>query len=334
MSRKHSLSDLVGLGGDGEDKTVQENRSRANYVKRGASRAMQKSLGDIADNAKLVAEGDVIVSLDPQDIDPSFFSDRIDEDDQEFAELKNAIKQDGFNSSPILVRPHPEFKNRYMIVFGHRRWKVAKELGLKVRSVIKSIEDIGHVIAQGQENSARSNLSFIEKSMAATKLERMGQSRETIKAALSIDDALLSRMLSVTTTIDEKVIYAVGAAKKVGRDRWEEIKRLLANPSVAETALETIRQPEFCEATSNDRFELLLKALKNTGRTAKSRSKAAVKKSSWTSKDKSLEAAIQRSKSGFQLKINAENAGEFGDYLAKNLDRLFEDFKSRKESDE
>ncbi len=333
MSRKHSLSKLVGMSEGAAEKPAPEKQSRANYVKRGASRAMQKSLGDIADNAKLVAKGDVVISLDPKDVDPSFFSDRIEEDDQEFVDLKEAIKGDGFNSSPILVRPHPENNDRYMIIFGHRRWKVASELGIKVRAVVKSIEDIGHIIAQGQENSARSNLSFIEKSMAATKLERMGQSRDTIKSALSIDDALLSRMLSVTSTIDDEVIYAVGAAKKVGRDRWDEIKRLLANPSVAKVAREVIQGGTFSYLSSNERFEALLKALKETGRTAKSRSKASVRKTSWTSTDKSLEAALQRSNSAFQLKINSKQAGEFGDYIASNLDRLFADFKARKDAD-
>ncbi|MCK7616017.1 plasmid partitioning protein RepB [Roseibium sediminicola] len=333
MSRKHALSELVGLDGADQDQPAQENKSRADYVRRGASRAMQKSLGDIAENAKLVAAGDVIVSLEPDTIDPSFFVDRLEEDDLEFTELLNAIKRDGYNSTPILVRPHPETENRYMIVYGHRRWKVAQKLGVKVRAVIKTIEDIGHVIAQGQENSARSNLSFIEKSMAAAKLDSMGQSRETIKTALSVDDALLSRMLSVATTIDSRIIFAIGAAKKIGRDRWEEMKRLIANPQLSRIALDAIRAPEFDELSSNERFELMLKTLKQTGRSAKSRGRTSVKKSIWTASDQSMAASIQRSQTAFQLKINSETAGEFGDYIEQNLDRLLAEYKAGKETD-
>lgn len=333
MSRKHSLSDLIGLGGVDHDQPETENRPRADYARRGASRAMQRSLGDIAENAKLVVDGDVIVSLDPDTIEPSFFVDRIEENDQEFSVLLNAIKRDGYNSSPILVRPHFEEKNRYMIVYGHRRWKVANKLGIKVRAVIKTIEDIGHVIAQGQENSVRSNLSFIEKSMAATKLESMGQTRETIKTALSVDDALLSRMISVTATIDSKIILAIGAAKKIGRDRWEEMKRLIANPQVFKIALEEVQTPEFDGLSSNERFEMLLKKLKQTGRSAKCRDRTSVNKSTWTAMDRSMAASIYRSKTGFQLKISSDSAGEFGDYIAQNLDRILAEFKSEKGTD-
>ncbi len=44
----------------------------------------------------------------------------------------------------------------------------------------------------------------------------MGQSKETIKAALVVDDTLLSRMLSVAETIPAVVIDAIGAARTVG----------------------------------------------------------------------------------------------------------------------
>ena len=58
-----------------------------------------------------------------------------------------------------------------MIVFGHRRARVARDLGINVRAVVKPLADIEHVIAQGQENTARADLSFIEKSLFARKLD-------------------------------------------------------------------------------------------------------------------------------------------------------------------
>lgn len=334
MSRNHSLSDLVGNSSDPAKGEKTATQSRSDYVKRGASRAMQHSLGDLAESAKLVAKGDVIVSLDPRLIDASFFEDRIEDDEHEYSDLLEAIKQDGFNSTPILVRPHPDKIDRYMIVYGHRRWKVAGELGIKVRAVVKSVEDLGHIIAQGQENSARSNLSFIEKSMAAANLIDMGQSRETIKKALSVDDALLSRLLSVSQTVDREIIFSIGAAKKIGRDRWEELKRLVANPAISKTALEVILSPEFTTLSSNDRFDHLLKTLKETGRSGRSRAKGRIQKTTWTSSDKSLAAEMQRSTKSFQLNINSNFAEGFGDFIAQNLDGLFEAYQTRKENDE
>ena len=59
-----------------------------------------------------------------------------------------------------------------MIVFGHRRAKVARDLGINVRAVVKPLADIEHVIAQGQENTARADLSFIERALFAQKLAK------------------------------------------------------------------------------------------------------------------------------------------------------------------
>ncbi len=133
------------------------------------------------------------------------------------------IRQSG-QSSPILVRPHPDDANRYMIVFGHRRARAARELGIKVRAVIKPLEDIAHVIAQGQENAARADLTFIEKSLFAKKLANRGMTKDTIKTALTVDDTLLSRMLSVADNVPVAILDAVGSAKGVGRDRWKKSK--------------------------------------------------------------------------------------------------------------
>ncbi len=79
-----------------------------------------------------------------------------------------------------------------MIVFGHRRVNVARELGRNVRAVVKALDDKTHIIAQGQENSARANLSFIESSFRKN-LETLGYDRETISSALAANAAAVSR---------------------------------------------------------------------------------------------------------------------------------------------
>ena len=61
------------------------------------------------------------------------------------------------------------------------------------------MKDHEHVIAQGQENSARANLSFIEKAIFAANLARLhyDEDNTVILTALSIDRTTLSKMLSV-----------------------------------------------------------------------------------------------------------------------------------------
>ncbi|RWP91843.1 plasmid partitioning protein RepB, partial [Mesorhizobium sp.] len=213
MARKNLLASVTASIAPARD-----SEARADYAKRGASRSMMQSLDEMAENSMRLLDGETVVSLDPALVSASFVSDRIEESDEEYRELREAIRTSG-QASPILVRPHPEISGRYMIVFGHRRAKVARDLGIRV--VVKPMADIAHVITQGQENTARADLSFIEKALFAKKLADSGMTKDTLKAALTVDDTLLSRMLSVAETVPDAVLDAVGAAKGVGRDRWE-----------------------------------------------------------------------------------------------------------------
>lgn len=133
---------------------------------------MVRSLDELSKQADKFLEGEAVVELDPDTVDGSFVLDRLTDDSEQFEELKAAIAERG-QDTPILVRPHPSASGRYQIVFGHRRVRVARELGRKVKAVVKAIDDRTHVIAQGQENSARANLSFIERASFASRLRRL-----------------------------------------------------------------------------------------------------------------------------------------------------------------
>ena len=92
---------------------------------------------------------------------------------------------------------------------------------------------------------------------------------------MAIDDTLLSRMLSVAELVPDVVLEAVGAAKGVGRDRWEELKKIVQTPANAEKALAFIAGETFAEAQSDDRFNTLLgflQGLQRHGRKEKAQS--------------------------------------------------------------
>ncbi len=124
---------------------------------------------------------------------------------------------------PILVRPHPEREGRYQIAYGRRRLRALTELGRPVRAVVRPLSDQQLVVAQGQENSARTDLSFIERALFAAKLEQVGYDRETIMAALSVDKTTLSRLVSTASRIPRSLVESIGPAPKAGRDRWIEL---------------------------------------------------------------------------------------------------------------
>ena len=259
MARKDLLASITASLAE-DQQAHSPSGARSEYAKRGASRSMMQSLDELAENSIRMLDGETVVSLDPSDLDGSFIADRIGEDDDAYLELREAIRHSG-QSTPILVRPHPDDPRRYMIVFGHRRAKVARELGFKVRAIIKPLADIEHVLAQGQENTARADLSFIEKALFARKLMDSGMTKETVKSALTIDDTLLSRMISVVDTVPAIVLEAVGAAKGVGRDRWEELKKLVQITGNAAKAIEFIGSKDFKVGTQEG-FNLLLNHIK------------------------------------------------------------------------
>lgn len=233
MARKDLLKNVMASSSE-----QPKDSGRSGYAMRGASKSMKVSIDNLAENSKRLLEGETIVEIDPQLIDVSFISDRLSDDDEAFNELKESIAT-GRQDTPVLLRPHPDLDGRYMIVFGHRRVRVASALGRKVRAVVKPMDDVAHILAQGQENTARADLSFIEKALFAKSLLDMGQAKDVIQSALTIDGTLLSRMLSVAQNIPRHVIERIGPAKQIGRDRWEDFKKLAsesANQKVLEGA--------------------------------------------------------------------------------------------------
>lgn len=90
------------------------------------------------------------------------------------------------------------------------------------------------LIAQGVENNARQDPSFIERALfVAGIIRELGKTDETRKnaqtiayRALQIDESLVSRMNRIATGIPMEMIQAIGPAHGVGRRVWEKLFRL------------------------------------------------------------------------------------------------------------
>lgn len=294
----------------------------------GAAKSLSASIDELAKQAAQKLDGEAIVELDPDSLDASFVADRLPEtDDEDYRDLLEAIRERG-QDSPILVRPHPEASGRYMIVFGHRRARVARELGIRVKAVIKPLADLEHILSQGQENSARANLSFIERVFFAARLEALGFEREAIQAALTVDYQTLSKMLTIPKAIPEHILLAIGPAKGIGRDRWLELRKLIEIPGKKDAAEELLAMPAFEKASSVDRFEQLYGYLKG-GRQKKPVTKAALRPgASWTASDKTVSAVIKQNGKSATLALSAANGPRFADWLSRNLDALYASFRS------
>lgn len=315
MARKNPFAHVM------EENHSEESFPVLDYTIKGASRSILNSIDELASRADKLLEGETVVELDPESVDVSFIKDRLEDDDQEFSDLVNAIKERG-QDSPILVRPHPTSSGRYMVVFGHRRLRAAKTLGRKVRAVIKAMQDQEHVVAQGQENSARANLSFIERAVFAGALSRLHYDNDNhiIMTALSLDRATLSKMLAVMS-IPPEILTGIGAAKSIGRDRWYELKMLLEKPSNLDKAISFMADAQFPELSSDERFNRLVSHLKQS-----KRSVGKAQEKSWSLAGKSVSVTTKSAGKVFSLALKSKDAAEFGDYLSENLEQFYQAF--------
>lgn len=213
-----------------------------------------------------------IREIDPRLIDDSQFKDRINPQDEDIIDLADSIRAQG-QLIPILVSPLPA--GRFRIVYGRRRLAALKTLGLPAKALVRELDEDQAIIAQGQENTYRKDLSWIEKAAFAKQLLDAGKSDDLVCDALNIDqkarkagDKLtgLSRMRQVTARLSPDLIDAVGAAPSVGRDRWYELAQTIERKGFPpgnqdDLVDEVLAHPAL---GSDDRFALLESLLKRS----------------------------------------------------------------------
>ena len=300
-------------------------------VRSGAVGAMGRSLGRIASAAAearaMVASGDRVVELDTALVDGSFVQDRLAGAPEDHAAFVALIRERG-QQVPILVRPHPTQEGRYQVAYGHRRLRAAAELGRPVRAVVKALTDEDLVVAQGQENSARADLSYIERALFAIALEDRGFDRATIMAALAVEKTQLSRLIGIGRAVPAALAAAVGPAPKAGRPRWTALVEALGRDGAGETASRTLAAPDFADLPSDDRFARLFSAL--TAPPPRPAPEPAI----WTNLGGRPVVRVDRNRQGTQLTIDDRLEPDFAAYLIQTLPQLYAAFAESKTRDE
>ncbi|MCF4129815.1 plasmid partitioning protein RepB [Methylobacterium sp. SyP6R] len=288
--------------------------------------AISQSLGEVSERAKRaeeiekkLTEGQVIVAIDTDLVDPSFVSDRMPVSEQALASLAEKIRDHG-QLNPILVRPHPEAPGRYQVAFGHRRLRAVTALGLPVRAVVRELTDEQLVVAQGQENHEREDLSYIEKALFAHRLERRGFTRATIMAAMSIYKSDLSNMLSVATRIPEEIIHAIGPAPGIGRRAWLDLVGLMAEEGRADAIRRAIADPAFAALESEARFKQVIAATKPPPVRAKAES--------WSTANGETLAKVTQDEDRVSLTIDRRKSPDFAEFVLTRLRDLYAEFKA------
>lgn len=262
MARK-SLRDMSGIANTiaRSGNTATE---RAPKTSAPALGALQGSLASIRE-----VDPNLIDDWGPKDRLDEFTAVNSEEDDEGFEALKNSIR-DGGQQVPILVRRSKAADGRFEAIYGRRRLKACRELGIKVRANVQDVDDATALLAKGLENAARRNLSFYEKARFAEAIQAAGHESVTVRQVLNLSASGHSHLTKVTQNVPSKVGDLIGAAPKSGRPRWTDLAELFIERKLTEKVALDVLAKISPALMSDERLETLIKEATKRGAKVKS----------------------------------------------------------------
>lgn len=256
MARK-SLQDLSGIAN-----TIA--RSGAGQKERPA-KSSAPALGALQGSLSAIREidPDLIDDWGPADRLDGFTDVNSDDESDGFADLKSSIAEGG-QQVPILVR-RSGTEGRFQAIYGRRRLRACRELGLKVRANVQDIDDATALLAKGLENAARRNLSFYEKARFAAAIRQAGHDVATARKVLSLSAAGLSHLTRVTENVPDAIGDRVGPAPRSGRPKWTALADALVAKKITPAACTSFLTKLDPDTGSDERLELLLREITRRG---------------------------------------------------------------------
>jgi len=320
MARK-SLQDLSGIA-----KTIANSsphpRDRTSKTTAPALGALQGSLSAIRE-----LDPSLIDDWGPKDRIDGFTTVNSDDDADGFDTLKSSI-EDGGQQVPVLVRK-ASTEGRFEIIYGRRRLRACRELGLKVRANVQDLDDTTALLAKGLENAARRNLSFYEKARFAAVIKTAGHTSKTIRKVLTLSASGLSHLTKITDNVPDEVGDQIGAAPKSGRPKWTALAEAFLTKKTTATSSLAILDAVNNELSSDDRLEHLLKEI--------ARREARPVEGRETTPVSGITIKSGRATIAMSIKRAGENAA-FADWLDHKLDDIirksYQEFTAVNSSDD
>lgn len=291
-------------------------------AQRGAIGAVSRSIADLKARS--------VIEIDPHMIHAGGVQDRLESDEGQDSDLRRSIHEYG-QQVPVLVRPHPDKEGHYQIVYGRRRVLAARDLGMQIKALVRDLDDKELILAQGQENTARRDLSFIEKVNFARQMEEAGYDRKVICDALSVDKTLISRMMSIAERIPPALIAHIGAAPSIGRDRWTILaEEMELSEAYADDVIAMI-QLSGNIGSSDDRFQAAFDYLSRLKARHKATERAQLAEARRLYDDTGLPLGQAKFDRNFcTLKLRLAHTEGFEDWLLENIPTLFRDYQANR----
>jgi ParB family chromosome partitioning protein len=324
MSRKDSKGLFANVLGQLENSTETTGLQRStspHLLKVAAGVRQMQERSELAE--RLLKDGGQIIEIEPSEIMESAIPDRFASayDETSIAELIESIREHG-QSTPGLVRSVQGGLKPFQIVFGRRRLAAAKILGIKFKAIARELTDEEAIVLQGEENSNRHDLSFIERCLFAQSQELAGYRREVICKSLNTGKSHLSEMIRVATTLPRDIVLEIGPAPEVGRRRWLDFEaRWSSHKEPARVAEAVLSKDIIRNSPSESRFAAVLDAL--------NKSEASAPTSSSTSEliaHGLVLGQIQYGKSSSRLTFNKSVPAGFVEFIAAQIEDLHDQF--------
>ncbi|MBK6799844.1 MAG: ParB/RepB/Spo0J family partition protein [Acidobacteria bacterium] len=184
-----------------------------------------------------LAQGDELLEIDIDLIDPNPDQPRSRFDETRLEELAQSIRTNGL-VQPILLRRIQGA--RYQIVAGERRWRAAQRAGLhKVSAIIREIPDARLLELALIENIQRQELNPIEEALAFQKLIRdLGLTQDEVAKRVGKDRSSVAnylRLLKLPAQIQRMIedgAISMGHARALLAIDSEDLQLKLANEIV------------------------------------------------------------------------------------------------------
>lgn len=221
--------------------------------------------GDLAAAAGPLREGERVVEIATDQIDPSPYQARRIFDDEALASLEASVRRDGL-LQPVVVRPRPG--GRFELIVGERRWRVFRRIGtLAIPCVVREVDDLrAHLLGQ-VENDEREAVSAWEQALGYVELkahlarawgrepeleeiaELRGVVKGTVSKYLSVGEAFPSAFLARAgiaerdaATLSLRTLYQ--AAMRPAPQRAGLLKDVLRKRRVRQGGSEDLAGPE------------------------------------------------------------------------------------------
>lgn len=173
--------------------------------KENLSRGLQSLLGGVI-GIESDAGQESVVRLNPLDIQPNNLQPRDVFDDKELQGLVESIKKHGV-LQPVLVKP---LQHGYMLIAGERRWRAAKQIGMKeIPAIVRQVDDTNSLEIALVENIQRESLNPMEKAKGFQELmSKFKLTHEEIAKAMGKERSSITnymRLLDLPETIRQHV---------------------------------------------------------------------------------------------------------------------------------